>query len=180
MLRGGAGGARGVPRAALSWLVAVPLGVVTVAGCAVHNPTDLAQRTPVIPTKAATTMPDGTPTFNRRAVSRLIAQLGYGDSRPKGKPPGPLRAFVASCRGVTAPCLNIFFFYRGRYVGAAFARPQSALAVPAQDGKRVRATVPGPTGALRHVQYIWTGADVIGLTATGSVTLVRTPSHTLS
>ncbi|HEX6470345.1 MAG TPA: hypothetical protein VF069_14705 [Streptosporangiaceae bacterium] len=176
MLRGGAAGPRDVLRAALPWL----LGAVTVAGCAVHNPTDLAQRPPVIPTKVTTTMPDGTPTFNRRAVSRLIAQLGYGDSRPKGKPPGPLRAFVASCRGVTAPCLNIFFFYRGRYVGAAFAQPRSVVALRGQDGRLVRATVPGPTGGLHHVQYIWTGADVIGLTATGSVTLVRTPSHTLS
>jgi hypothetical protein len=180
MLRGGAAGPRDIGRAVFPRLLTVPVGLVMIAGCAVHNPTDQAQRPPVIPTKVATTLPDGTPAFNRRAVSRVIAQLGYGGSRPKGRPPGPLRAFVASCQGATVPCLNIFFFYRGRYVGAAFAQPQSELAVRGQDGRLVRATIPAPGGGVHAVQYIWTGADVIGLTATGSVSLVRTPSSTFS
>jgi hypothetical protein len=160
--------------------LAVLMGAVT-GGCAVNNPTDLAQRRPVIPTKTtATTRADGSAVFNRKAVARAIAQLGYGRARPREKPPGPLRAFVASCQGTTLPCLNIFFFYRGRYVGAAFAQPQSGLAVRAQDGRLVKASIPGSSGGLRSVRYFWTGAEVIGLTKTGTVTMVHTPSHTLS
>jgi hypothetical protein len=160
--------------------LAVLMGAVT-GGCAVNNPTDLAQRRPVIPTKAtAAIRADGTAVFNRKAAARVIAQLGYGRARPREKPPGPLRAFVAACQGTTLPCLNIFFFYRGRYVGAAFERPQSQLTVRAQDGRLVKAAIPGQSGGIRNVRYFWTGAEVIGLTKTGTVTVVHTPSRTLS
>lgn len=183
MLRGrgrGGGGVRRPRVAPRAGVIAVLAASVTV-GCAVHNPTDLAQRPPAISTASPPTVrADGSAVFNRRAVARVIAQLGYGNAKPREKPPGPLRAFVAACRGTTAPCLNIFFFYRGRYVGAAMARPQSALSVRGQDGRLVRASVPGPTGVLREVRYFWTGAEVIGLTSTGTVTVVHTPSRTLS
>lgn len=160
---------------------AVLMGAVATSGCAVNNPTDLAQRRPVIPT-TITSAPraDGTSAFNRKAAARVIAQLGYGRARPREKPPGPLRAFVASCQGTTLPCLNIFFFYRGRYAGAALARPQSQLTVQAQDGRLVKASIPSVGGGLRNVRYFWTGAEVIGLTRTGTVTVVHTPSRTLS
>jgi hypothetical protein len=165
------------------YVLAVLMGaVVATSGCAVNNPTDLAQRRPVIPTKI-TSAPraDGTSVFNKKAAARVIAQLGYGKARPREKPPGPLRAFVASCQGTTTlPCLNIFFFYRGQYAGAALAEPRSQLAVRAQDGRLVKASVPGADGGLRNVRYFWTGAEVIGLTTTGTVTVVHTPSHTLS
>ncbi|HEU5157276.1 MAG TPA: hypothetical protein VFU43_09780 [Streptosporangiaceae bacterium] len=155
--------------------------VAAAGGCAVNNPTDLAQRQPVIPTQTTSVIrPDGTVVFNRRAVGRVIAQLGYGNARPREKPPGPLRAFVASCRGAAPPCLNIFFFYRGRYVGAAFAEPQSQLTVRGQNGRVVKASIPSPSGGLRDVRYFWTGAEVMGLTGTGTVTVVRTPSRPLS
>jgi hypothetical protein len=160
--------------------LAVLAGAVT-AGCAVNNPTDLAQRRPVLPTKTTSSIrADGTSVFNQKAAGRVIAQLGYGKARPREKPPGPLRAFVASCRDTALPCRNIFFFYRGRYVGAAFAQPQSQLTVRAQDGRLVKASIPGSSGGLRAVRYFWTGAEVIGLTKTGTLTVVHTPSHTLS
>jgi hypothetical protein len=149
-------------------------------GCAVNNPTDQAQKPPVMPTRFATTLPDGTPAFNMRAAGRVIAELGYGDAKPKGKPPGPLRAFVASCRRTTSPCLNIFFFYRGRYVGAAFTHPQARLAVRGQDGRLVRATIPTPGGGLHDAHFFWTGAEVIGLTKTGTVKLIRIPYSSLT
>jgi hypothetical protein len=172
------GGAR--LRAALSLAVLTVLMGTIAGGCAVNNPTDLAQRQPVIPTKStSTTRADGTAVFNKKAAGRVIAQLGYGKARPREKPPGPLRAFVASCQGAVSPCLNLFFFYRGRYAGAAFAQPQSQLTVRGQDGRLVRASVLGPSG-LRSVRYFWTGAEVIGLTETGTLTVVHTPSHTLS
>jgi hypothetical protein len=173
MLRGGGG----------RLLVAVAAGAVALSpaalasGCAVHNPTDLAQRRPVIPTDLPTTRADGTAAFSKKAAARMIAQMGYGNAKPREKPPGPLRAFLASCRGVTAPCLNLFFFYRGRYVGAAFAQPQSALDIRGQDGRMVRATIPSPAGGLRGVRYFWTGGEVIGLTNMGSITVVHTPSR---
>ena len=179
MFRGFGARRRDASFAVRACAVAVVVAAVT-AGCAVHNPTDLAQRAPVLPSRVPTTLPDGTPAFNQRAAARVIAQLGYGDARPKGKPPGPLRAFVASCRGTAAPCLNIFFFYRGRYVGAAFPRPQPKLAVRQQDGRLIRATIPTPSGRFRHARYLWTGTDVIGLTPTGTVRLVRVPSHALT
>jgi hypothetical protein len=164
----------------LTALTALTALTTAATGCAVNNPTDQAQRPPVIPKETTSTIrPDRTAVFNRRAAARVISQLGYGNARPRAKPPGPLRAFVASCRGTTASCLNIFFFYRGRYVGAAFARPQPQLTVRGQDGRMVRATIPSPGGILRNAHYFWTGAEVIGLTKTGTVTVVRTPSHTI-
>lgn len=176
MLRdGGARHRAATPVCALAVLVGAMTG-----GCAVNNPTDLAQRRPVIPTQtSAAVRADGSAVFNRKAAARMIAQLGYGKPRPR-KPPGPLRAFVASCQGTTLPCLNIFFFYRGRYAGAALAEPASQLTIRAQEGRLVKATIPGPTGGVRTVRYLWTGAEVIGLTTTGTVTVVHTPSHTLS
>jgi hypothetical protein len=173
------GGAR--LRAATPMCVLMVLVAAGTVGCAVNNPTDLAQRRPVIPTETpAPIRADGTAVFNRKAAARVMAQLGYGRARPRDKPSGPLRAFVASCQGTTLPCLNIFFFYRGRYVGAALARPQSQLTVRAQDGRLVKASIPGPSGGIRDVRYFWTGAEVIGLTQTGTVTVVHTPSRTLS
>jgi hypothetical protein len=173
------GGARlraATPACALAVLVGAATG-----GCAVNNPTDLAQRRPVIPTETtAAIRADGTAVFNQKAAARVIAQLGYGKARPREKPPGPLRAFVASCRGTTLPCLNIFFFYRGRYVGAALPQPRAQLTVRAQDGRLVKASIPGPSGGVRNVRYFWTGAEVIGLTKTGTVTVVHTPSRTLT
>lgn len=161
--------------------VAGAVAVVSVlgGGCAVHNPTDLAQRRPVIPTATAATAPAGTATsFDSHGAVLLLAKLGYGRAQPRRIPPGPLRAFVASCRSATTtPCLNIFFFYGDKYAGAAFARPQADLSIKKQDGRIVRTLVPGPKGGLHNVRYIWTGQKVIGLANTGTVPLVRVPSH---
>ncbi|HEY7488157.1 MAG TPA: hypothetical protein VH912_27180 [Streptosporangiaceae bacterium] len=148
-------------------------------GCAVHNPTDLAQRRPATPAATSGTVPAGSATsFDSHGAVRLLAKLGYGKARPRQIPPGPLRAFVASCRNATTtPCLNIFFFYGDKYAGAAFARPQSKLSIKKQDGRIVRTAVPGPKGGFRNVRYIWTGQEVIGLANTGTVPLVRVPAH---
>jgi hypothetical protein len=157
--------------------VATALACAAIGGCAVHNPTDLAQRRPVIPAATSSTDAGAAQSFNSRAASLLLVRLGYGRPRNHGIPPGPLRAFVAPCRGTTKGCFNIFFFYGDRYVGAAFARPPRQLGLRGQDGRLVRALVPGPSGGYRYVRYVWDGQTVIGLSKTGKETLVRTPSH---
>jgi hypothetical protein len=154
------------------------LACAVTAGCAVHNPTDLAQRRPAMPT--GTTTPLGAAEFFKpKAAVRLLARIGYGSPRPnpEAATPGPLRAFRASCRGAVTPCLNVFFFYRDRYVGAAFARPRSEVVVVRQDGKLVRVQAARPEGGFISIRYIWDGATVIGLTGAGSRPVVRWPSR---
>jgi hypothetical protein len=157
--------------------VATALACAAIGGCAVHNPTDLAQRRPVIPTATPSTDAGAAQSFNSRAASLLLVRLGYGKPRQHRIPPGPLRAFVAPCRGTATGCLNIFFFYGDRYMGAAFARPQRQLGLRGQDGRLVRAVIPWPGDGYRYVRYVWDGQTVIGLSKTGTITLVRTPSH---
>jgi hypothetical protein len=154
------------------------LACAVIAGCAVHNPTDLAQRRPVIPT--GTTTPAGAEAFFKpKAATRIMARLGYGNARPNPHSdlPGPLRAFLAACRGSTTPCYNVFFFYRDRYIGAAFASPKTRILVPSQDGKLVRVRAARPEGGVLSIRYIWDGATVIGLTGAGTRPVIRTPSH---
>jgi hypothetical protein len=157
-------------------LLGAALVCAVTGGCAVNNPTDLAQRRPKMPEGSGT--PAITPSyFKPKAAVRILARLGYGDARPKTVPPGPLRGFLASCRGATTPCSNVFLFYRDRYIGAAFAQPRSQVAVTAQDGALVRVRYTGRDGGIRYIRYIWDGATVVGLTGTGSRPVVRKPDH---
>jgi hypothetical protein len=164
--------------AGASALVALVACAVT-AGCAVHNPTDLAQRQPVMPQGKSAT-PAGADTFFKpKAATRIVARLGYGNVRPDPRSllEGPLRALLASCRGTTTPCRNVFFFYRDRYIGAAFAQPKSQVVIAGQDGKLVRVRALREDGGVLSIRYIWDGTTVIGLTGAGSRPVVRTPSH---
>ena len=164
--------------AGASALVALLACAVT-AGCAVHNPTDQAQRQPVMPQGKAATPAGADSYFKAKAAIRVVARLGYGKARPDPRTllEGPLRALLASCRGSTAPCKNVFFFYRDRYIGAAFAKPKSKVVIAGQDGKLVRVRAIGEDGGLLSIRYIWDGATVIGLTGAGSRPVIRTPSH---
>jgi hypothetical protein len=166
-------------RGARARVLGAVLACAVTGGCAVHNPTDLAQRRPKMPTRTPT--PVGAASFFKpKAAVRTLARLGYGKPRPNPETAtsGPLRGFRASCRGSATPCLNVFFFYRDRYIGAAFARPRTQLVVAAgQDGKLVRVRAVRPDGGFLYIRYIWDGTTVIGLTGAGSRPVIRTPSH---